>query len=59
MDAFLPAGLSQILVIVFVLAVIWIAIKLVFKLARAVLAAGCFVILVIGVILVVARLAGG
>ncbi len=59
MDALLPAGLSQILVIVLVLAVIWIAIKLIFKLARTVLAAGCFVILVIGVILVVARLVSG
>ena len=47
----LPANLTQILVIIAVLAVVWIAIRFIFRLAFRVMALGCLGIVILGVLL--------
>ncbi|MCL4562345.1 MAG: hypothetical protein M1281_17250 [Chloroflexi bacterium] len=47
----LPAGMPQIVGIVLVLAIAWIVIRILLKLAVRVLVMGCFVIVVLGVVL--------
>jgi hypothetical protein len=49
----LPANLTQILVIIAVLAVVWIAIRFIFRLAFRVMALGCLGIVILGVLLAV------
>jgi hypothetical protein len=50
-----PSGTGNVLVVIAVLAVIWIVLKFVLKLAMRVVASGCFVILLLGVILLAFR----
>jgi hypothetical protein len=47
----LPENVTQILIIIAVLAVVWIAIRFVFKLAFRVMALGCAGIVILGIIL--------
>lgn len=53
--ALAPAGINQVLIIIAVLAVIWIVLKFILKLAMRVLVSGCVVILIIGIILIATR----
>jgi hypothetical protein len=51
----IPSGTGTVLVVIAILAVIWIVLKFVLKLAMRVVASGCFVILLLGVILLAFR----
>jgi hypothetical protein len=53
----LPANLTQILVIIAVLAVVWIAIRFIFRLAFRVMALGCLGIVILGALLAALGLA--
>lgn len=53
--ALAPTGIPQVLIIIAVLAVIWIVLKFILKLAMRVLVSGCVIILIIGLILVATR----
>ncbi|MDD5368972.1 MAG: hypothetical protein PHQ40_07805 [Anaerolineaceae bacterium] len=46
-----PSGIGQVLLIVAVLAVLWIVLKFILKLAMRVVVSGCVIILVVGLIL--------
>ncbi len=50
-SSLLPAGWPQIAGIILVLAIAWIIIRILLKLAARVLVMGCFVILILGVVL--------
>ncbi len=53
---FLPANVNNILVLIVVLAVVWILIRFIFKLAMRVMALGCVGILILGGILIAIRM---
>lgn len=53
--ALAPTGIPQVLIIIAVLAVIWIVLKFILKLAMRVLVSGCVIILIIGAILIATR----